>query len=259
MAPTAKSSHKYDLPVRTICVPRTLPGDDDAAAVILSGWSPRNYTDKASVVHYSDVKPRKWSAIVVATTNTGKLREIHDALTGLPVTLRSLNDFPGIPEPEETGHTFAANAALKARAYAAATGLPAVADDSGLAIDALDGRPGVWSARYPGDTYDEKFANLFQELAPCPRPWTARFICAVALAHPVEGAEPAVLFEGSGEVEGTITDTPRGTNGFGYDPIFFYPPYGGTLAEIDSARKLAVSHRGAAMRQFRRWLETQEG
>src|SRR5580765_6947653 len=111
--------------------------------------------------------------IVVATTNPGKMREIRLALAGAPVRLLPLDQ--SIPEPEETGLTFAENAALKAVYYANRTGLPTVAEDSGLMIDALGGRPGVLSARYPGETYAEKFANLYRELAPHTRPWTARF------------------------------------------------------------------------------------
>lgn len=206
------------------------------------------------MVHHSDVKIVKWPEVVIATTNPGKLREISDALAGLPGAWRTLADLPPVAEPEETGATFAENAALKARAYAAATGLPTVAEDSGLAIDAIGGRPGVLSARYPGPTYAAKFANLYAELAPHPRPWAARFVCALAFAVP--GAPPAILFEAEGIVDGTIADSPRGLNGFGYDPIFFYAPYAATLGEVDTGRKLAVSHRGAAFRRFRRWLET---
>jgi XTP/dITP diphosphohydrolase len=160
-----------------------------------------------------------------------------------------------VAEPEETGLTFEANAELKARYYADATGLVTVAEDSGLAIDALGGRPGVESARYPGETYAEKFANLYRELTPCPQPWTARFVCALAVAAP--GARP-LRFACSAAVEGEIAPAGRGAHGFGYDPIFFYPPYGLTLGEADDAQKLAVSHRGQAFRALRRWLETRE-
>lgn len=206
------------------------------------------------------VRATTWPSILIATTNAGKIREILDALSGLPVTLLTLADLPlAPPEPDETGQTFADNAALKARAYAYATRLPTVAEDSGLAIDALGGRPGIYSARYPGLTYEDKFSNLHAELVPHPRPWTARFVCALAFLAPepasrVAEAQP-VLFSAEGTVEGEVLFPPRGTHGFGYDPIFFHPPYGMTLGEVETARKRTVSHRGAAFRAFRTWLE----
>ena len=191
--------------------------------------------------------------LLVATTNPGKTREIRRVLEGLPIEMLSLGDLPPIPEPEETGRTFAENARQKARAYWRAAGLPTVAEDSGLAIDALEGRPGVESARYPGATYADKFANLYRELAPFPRPWAARFVCALAFVNEA----PAPAFECEATVEGEIAPAPAGTNGFGYDPIFLYPPYGATLGEVDDARKLAVAHRGKAFRKFRAWIEEQ--
>jgi XTP/dITP diphosphohydrolase len=197
------------------------------------------------------------SRLLVATTNQGKLREIREILVGLPVDLETLADHPGIPVPVEDGATFAANARLKALYYAAATGLRTVADDSGLAIDALDGAPGVHSARYDGDTYPEKFANVFAALDKRegrPEPVEGRFVCALALA---EGER--ILFEAEGMVEGRITREPRGTNGFGYDPIFVYPPYGRTLAEVTTEEKIAVCHRGRAFRKLRAYLEVALG
>jgi XTP/dITP diphosphohydrolase len=190
--------------------------------------------------------------LLVATTNPGKIREIRLVLEGVPRRLLTLADVAPVAEPEETGRTFAENAALKARAYAAASGLPTVAEDSGLAIDAIGGRPGVESARYPGDTYPEKFANLYRELEGHARPWTARFVCSLAFIEDPSGAEPTFVTEAT--VEGEVTSEPRGTHGFGYDPIFFYPPYGCTLAEVTGDRKLAVAHRGKAFRAFRAWL-----
>jgi XTP/dITP diphosphohydrolase len=203
---------------------------------------------------------RAGDTLLVATTNPGKIREIRDILDDLPIRLRTLSDLSlDIPAPDETGPTFAENAAIKALAYARASGLAAVAEDSGLAIDALAGRPGVESARYPGRDYPERFRNLYRELAPHPRPWTARFVCALAFV-PAPDAPPdqpcAVAFTTEATVEGEIADTPRGAHGFGYDPIFFYPPYGCTLAEVDNTRKLAVAHRGKAFRTFRDWLRT---
>lgn len=189
--------------------------------------------------------------VLIATTNPGKLREIRALLDGAPVRLLTLEDFPPVEEPEETGRTFAENAVLKARAYARATGAATVAEDSGLEIDALGGEPGIHSARYPGATYADKFANLYARLAGAPKPWTARFVCALAMADP----SGATLFETRATVEGEVADTPRGTFGFGYDPMFFYPPYGKTLGEVDGLEKLAVAHRGKAFRAFRAWLE----
>jgi XTP/dITP diphosphohydrolase len=196
--------------------------------------------------------------LLVATTNPGKLREIRHVLAGAPVRLVTLADLPAIAEPDETGATFAENARLKAAHYAGASGLVTVAEDSGLAIDALGGRPGVQSARYPGETYPEKFQNLYRELTTHPRPWTARFVCSLALVHPpgraaVETAEqPAFTCEAT--VDGEITTPPRGEYGFGYDPIFLYPPYGCTLGEVRGERKLAVAHRGKAFAQLAAWL-----
>jgi XTP/dITP diphosphohydrolase len=189
--------------------------------------------------------------LLVATTNPGKLREIQGILAGAPVTLVSLTDFPGIAEPEETGATFAENARLKALYYHEKTGLPAVADDSGLEIDALGGAPGVHSARWHGDHYPTKFAVIYRELEARELVTSpARFIAHIALAD-----EGRVIFEATGTVEGEIAREPRGTHGFGYDPIFYYPPYRCTLAEVAGERKAAVSHRGSAFRQLSAWLE----
>lgn len=188
-------------------------------------------------------------SLLVATTNPGKMREIRRILQDTGLQVLSLSDLPPIPEPEETGRTFAENARLKARAYQAASGLPTVAEDSGLVIDAIGGRPGVESARYPGTTYAGKFANLYRELAPHPRPWTARFVCALAFIDRGE-----IRFETEATVEGCIAAEPRGEGGFGYDPIFFYPPYGCTLGEVSEERKLEVAHRGKAFRTFKTWI-----
>jgi XTP/dITP diphosphohydrolase len=190
---------------------------------------------------------------LLATTNEGKIREIRALLAGLPVDLVGLDACPGITPPEETGATFADNARLKALYYARASGLPAIADDSGLEIDAMGGAPGIASARFGGAaaTYPEKFAIIYDALdAIGVRQSPARFVCAVALA---EGE--AVAVEARGTVEGHIAPQPAGTGGFGYDPIFFYPPYGCTLAEVSPERKDAVSHRGAAFRTLRKALE----
>jgi len=188
--------------------------------------------------------------VLVATTNPGKIREIKGILAGAPVDLLTLDDYPDIAEPDETGSTFAENARLKALYYAETTGLPSVADDSGLEIEALDNVPGVHSARWHGTDYAVKFARIYEMLgerglAGSP----ARFVAALAFAR-----DGRILFETTGIVNGQIAPQPRGHHGFGYDPIFYYPPLGCTLAEVDGPAKAAVSHRGAAFRKFREYL-----
>ena len=192
--------------------------------------------------------------LLVATTNPGKLGEIRRILAGAPVELVPLGAVPDLAEPHETGATFDENARLKARHYATASGLMAVAEDSGLEIDALGGEPGVRSARYggPDATYPEKFRLIFRRLdarglAEAP----ARFVCALAVAR---GGE--IVFETRGVVEGRITRSPHGTGGFGYDPIFYYPPRGRTLAELSPEEKASVSHRGQAFRALGDWLRS---
>jgi XTP/dITP diphosphohydrolase len=188
--------------------------------------------------------------LLVATTNPGKLAEIAGILAGIPVTLLTLKDRDAVAEPEETGATFAENARLKARYYAAATGIVSVADDSGLEIAALDNAPGVHSARWHGSDYPTKFRKiqeLFRERGV--EGSAARFACALAVAR---GSE--ILFEAEGTIDGEIVAEPRGTNGFGYDPIFFYPSLGRTLAELESSQKSTVSHRGQAFAKLRAFL-----
>ena len=196
--------------------------------------------------------------LVIATTNAGKIREIVDILDGAhdsrgtSIELVSLTDVPPIAEPEETGATFAENSRLKALYYAAATGLPSVADDSGIEIAALDNAPGVHSARWHGTDYAVKFERIYEALAA--RGLTtspAQFVCHVTLAEPGR-----ILYETIGIVRGEIAPEPRGSNGFGYDPIFFYPPFGCTLAELDLDRKATVSHRGHAFSALRQFLTT---
>jgi XTP/dITP diphosphohydrolase len=188
--------------------------------------------------------------LLIATTNNGKLREIRGILAGLAVELVSLEAFPGVAEPEETGATFAENARLKALYYADQTGLPVVADDSGIEIDALGSAPGVHSARWHGNDYPAKFAAIYRELAARGLATSpARFVAHIAVAD-----AQRILFEATGTVEGEIAREPAGTHGFGYDPIFFFPPYGCTLAEVEGEKKAAVSHRGQAFRQLATWL-----
>ena len=188
--------------------------------------------------------------LLVATTNPGKLREIAGILAQLPVELVSLADLPPITEPEETGTTFGANARLKALAYHRATQLPSVADDSGLEIEALGGAPGIHSARWEGTDYAVKFRRIYELLdAKHARGSAARFVCSLALAD-----EDRIVFEAEGVIDGRIADAPRGDLGFGYDPIFFYPPLGRTTAELDRDLKATISHRGKAFAQLKDFL-----
>jgi XTP/dITP diphosphohydrolase len=183
--------------------------------------------------------------LVLATRNQGKLRELARIL-GAAVTMAGLDAFPGAPDVPETGATFEANALLKARAIAAYTGLPSVADDSGLCVDAMNGMPGVLSARWAGQHGDDK-ANLDLVLAQVTDvPDTrlgARFVCAAALALP--GGQEWVV---TGEVVGRLIREPRGSGGFGYDPIFLPDGFTQTTAEMTPEAKNAISHRGRAFR-----------
>jgi XTP/dITP diphosphohydrolase len=191
--------------------------------------------------------------LVIATTNLEKLREIRLILAGLSVEVVALQGYPGIVEPDERGTSFAENARAKAVYYAEATGQTVVAEDSGLEVHELDGARGVHSARYGGPsavTYADKFNLIYAGLRSRGKTTSpARFVCALALAR-----AGRILFETRGVVEGTIAPEPRGEGGFGYDPIFYYPPYGRTLAEVSAARKAAVSHRGQAFRALRGYL-----
>jgi XTP/dITP diphosphohydrolase len=188
--------------------------------------------------------------LLIATTNPGKLHEIERILEGLPVALVTLRDYPTVPAPEETGQTFADNARLKALYYAHATGLLSVADDSGLEIEALENAPGVHSARWNGPDYPARFRRIQELLQDRGVSGSAaRFVCHVALAR-----GGTILYEAQGLVGGDITAEPRGTNGFGYDPIFLYGPRGRTLAELSDTEKSAVSHRGQAFRALRSHL-----
>jgi XTP/dITP diphosphohydrolase len=190
--------------------------------------------------------------LLVATHNPGKMREYRDLLADLPLVLLSLDDAGITHDVEETGATFAENAILKAQSYAPLTGLWAWSDDSGLEIDGLEGRPGVYSARYGDPGLDDagRYRRVLAELQPVPRArWTARFRCVVAIALP---AGPVYTTEGT--LEGRITDAPRGTNGFGYDPIFYLPEWNATLAELPASTKNQISHRGRASRAAKELL-----
>jgi XTP/dITP diphosphohydrolase len=183
--------------------------------------------------------------LVLATRNAGKLTEYRALLAADPVDLLSLDEAGGT-EVEETGHTFAENARLKARAAAAVTRLPALADDSGLEIAGLGGEPGIHSTRFagPGITAQERLRTIIERVRPLPEAQrAARFFCALALALP--GGE---VHEFEGFCQGVIVLEPRGSNGFGYDPIFYLPDQGRTMAELDAAIKNRVSHRARAVK-----------
>jgi XTP/dITP diphosphohydrolase len=189
--------------------------------------------------------------LLIATRNPGKLREFAAIFAGLGLRLRTLDEL-GIPdEVEETGDTFAANAVLKAEGYAALSGLPALADDSGLEVAALGGAPGVYSARYGGVKGEAQLRYLLEQLAGVP--WherLARFVCVIALARPGHATE---LVEGT--LPGVIELEPRGSGGFGYDPLFYLLDENCTLAELPAERKNQISHRAAAARAARAVLE----
>jgi XTP/dITP diphosphohydrolase len=190
--------------------------------------------------------------ILIATTNQGKVQEFKELVKELPVAFSSLLELSGIPEVVEDGATFEENALKKARLIAQSTGMVTLADDSGLCIDALGGRPGVHSARYAGENAsdEEKYRLVLEEMLGVPdSERTARFICALALVDPENNEE---LFRGV--CEGRITHEPRGTAGFGYDPIFYFEEAGCTFAEMTRESKNAVSHRGIALRQFAEFL-----
>ena len=192
---------------------------------------------------------------MVATRNRGKLREVRQALAGLPWAVRGLWELTDIPEVKETGATFEENACLKALSAAGATGALALADDSGLEVEALGGRPGVLSARYAGEgAGDEARAQkVLSELVGVPRERRrARFVCVVAVARPT-----GVLWTAKGTCSGFVAEEMRGRGGFGYDPIFYYPRLRRTFAELTVEEKNAVSHRGRALRQVRRRLLTE--
>ena len=195
--------------------------------------------------------------VVVATSNVGKLREFQEALARLELDLLGLSDVGVTRMPDETGASYEENALLKAGFVALRTKLPALADDSGIEVDALGGRPGVFSARYGGEGLSdgERMAHLLDEMRTVPRKGRgATFRCVVVLATP--GGEVA-RFEG--ETRGEVTVGPRGDNGFGYDPVFESAELGKTFAEATMAEKRSVSHRGRALQAFLDWARTPIG
>ena len=194
------------------------------------------------------------TSLLVATGNQGKKREIASILGDLDVELLTLRDFPGLPDAVEDGETFPENARKKALHFLSLTGLPVIADDSGLEVEALDGAPGVFSARY-ADTDEERISRLLREIddasaADSSLGRRARFVCAICLARP-----DGEMIETLGEVEGLILDHPRGDGGFGYDPVFFYPPLNQTFAEIPAEQKNRISHRANALAELKALIQ----
>lgn len=189
--------------------------------------------------------------IVIATRNNNKTKEIKEYFKDSDIDFKDLNDFGPIPEVVEDGDTFEDNAYKKASFTARVLGFPAMADDSGLCVDALDGAPGVFSARFAGEdaTDKERTAKILEELDGNENR-DAYFECVISLAVPTG---PALTYEG--KCEGKITDEPRGENGFGYDPVFFYPGFNKTFAEASIEEKSHVSHRGKALKELKNELD----
>ena len=193
--------------------------------------------------------------ICAATGNAGKLRELRRILEAQGHEVVSQKELGITIEPEETGTTFAENAMLKAKAICQAAGLPAIADDSGLCVDALNGGPGVYSARYGGEGLDDRgrYLLLLNNLRGMPTR-AAHFACAIACAFPNGDTLTA-----EGQVQGTIAFAPMGEGGFGYDPVFFYPPLAKTFGQLTAEEKSTISHRGQALKEFSAKLETYLG
>ena len=190
--------------------------------------------------------------LVLATRNQHKVEELVALIADLGVTIRTLDEFPDSPDVVEDGDTCEANAVKKARAIADFTGLPAVADDTGLEVDALGGRPGVYAARYAGEdaTYEDNCRKLLRELTGVPREQrTARFLTVAAIALPSDGIRVA-----QGTLEGVIAEEASGTLGFGYDPVFLIPELGKTLAQLPADQKNTISHRAKAFAKVREML-----
>jgi XTP/dITP diphosphohydrolase len=185
--------------------------------------------------------------LVIATSNKGKTAEIKDLLKGFPVDIKNLNDFGPIPPLKEDGNTFDENAYQKASFAARILGLPALADDSGLLVEALDGAPGIHSARYAGEnaTDEQRYLKLLDEMKGTSNR-NAAFECVISIAVPTG---PALTYEA--RCQGLITERPAGSNGFGYDPIFFYPPLNKTFAQLTREEKSRVSHRGKAFAELK--------
>ncbi len=193
--------------------------------------------------------------IILATNNDDKIREMNSLLAGLDITLKTRRDFKSFPDIEETGTTLLENAILKARGIYAEFGIPALADDSGLEVDALNGAPGVFSARYsgPDSTYESNCCKILTELEKSAhQSRNARFRCVIAIAW---GPTSDSVETTHGTVEGLITEEFKGASGFGYDPIFYYPPAAKTFAEMSREEKNRVSHRGVALEKARKLIQ----
>ena len=193
--------------------------------------------------------------LVLATRNRHKAQELASLLSDLGISIRTMDAFPQVPDVIEDGKTCEANAIKKARAVSRATGLLAVADDTGLEVDALGGQPGVYAARYAGEhvTYEDNWRKLLRELSGVPHDRrTARFITVAAIASPSGEVQVA-----EGQLQGVITEEPAGAQGFGYDPVFFVPELGMTLAELSPDEKNRISHRAKAFAQVREILGRQ--
>ncbi len=190
--------------------------------------------------------------IVLASGNKGKLAEFAELFRGTDFSFKLMSDFPEVSLPEETGHTFEANALLKATAVSTATGHIALADDSGLEVGALGGAPGVYSARYSGEgaSDEENNEKLLEAMAGLPvKERLAAFVCVIAVAAPAGWTLTA-----SGRCEGRIVTERKGIGGFGYDPLFYVEKYACTMAELSHDKKNGISHRGEAVRQIREQL-----
>jgi XTP/dITP diphosphohydrolase len=199
-------------------------------------------------------RAREGDAIVLASNNAGKVREINQLLQGTGIRVVPQGDF-GVPEAEETGLTFVENAILKARNAAQHSGLPAIADDSGIEVDALHGAPGIHSARYagPGSSDEDNLGKLLHALESVPEAERgARFQCVLVYLRHASDPTPLIC---QGTWEGRILEAPQGENGFGYDPVFYVPTHGCSAAELEPAIKNDLSHRGQALRRLREQLE----
>ncbi len=185
--------------------------------------------------------------LVIATRNKGKTKEIKDLFKDFPVDIKNIDDFGPIPHLEEDGDTFEENAYKKASFAARILGLPTLADDSGLTVEAMKGAPGVHSARYAGEnaTDEQRYLKLLSEMERMSNR-KAAFECVISIAVPTG---PALTYEA--RCEGLITQVPAGSNGFGYDPVFYYPPYKKTFAELTRQEKNRISHRGKALAELK--------
>lgn len=189
--------------------------------------------------------------LVLATRNPGKTKEIRELLAGYPVVIKNLDDFGPIPEVEEDGATFEENAYKKASFTARVLGIPAMADDSGLEVHALNGEPGIYSARYagPGATDDQNNSKLLERMKG-QKDRSATFVCLISIAVP---CGVALTYEG--RCEGVIATAPQGSGGFGYDPLFYYPPLEASFAQLSPDEKNRISHRGRALSEVRKEFE----